>query len=312
MTKSINDIDIIGIDHGFKNMKTVHHLFPTALSRLSAKPDEHDGILEYNGNVYSIYGDTISAIDNHDKSTSTEFYILTLVSLAKELKARGKRNSKVRIATGLPQKWYLTQKEEFKKSLFRTKEIHFHFEGEHYHVSLESVNVYTQGFAAYMTKMNEINIASDYFVIVDIGGETFDVIPVLKNKIVQSECKIDTKATIWLMNEIAEKIEAETYESINQNTLLNLLLKSGKDVPAGNKYEEIIKKETIEYSKYVFKRLKEFKINLDLTPIVFVGGGGSLIEKYGTYNKDITYFISDLRANAKGYELIESVMARKR
>lgn len=307
-----NEVEIIGVDHGYKNMKTANYLMPTAISRLSNKPDELEGILEFEDEIYTVHGDRLSSVDTHNKSESKEFYLLTLVCIAKELKHRGVRNADVRLATGLPQRWHLAQKDDFKKFLMQNQNISFRYEGVGYHVTLLNVNVYTQGFAAYITKMAELNLKKYAdFVLVDIGGETIDIVPVQDGVIKQTECRIDTRASIWLLREIAAAIEAELYESVSEHVLLNMLLSSGRDIPAHNQYEAIIKNEMEKYSNYVFTKLKEFKINLDLVPIVFIGGGGCLIEKYGDYNKAMTYFITDLRANAQGYELIENTISRR-
>lgn len=49
---------IIGIDYGYKNMKSANAMFATRLSRLDSKPDEMqmDGVVEYEGVYYTIYG----------------------------------------------------------------------------------------------------------------------------------------------------------------------------------------------------------------------------------------------------------------
>lgn len=302
--KHDTEVEIIGVDHGYKNMKTSQHFFRSAIMELPDLPEDMEGILEYKDRIFTIYGIPLASTEFYDKSDSEEFYLLTLVCMAKELKSRGKRTAHVRIAAGLPQKWYLSQKNRFAKSLGRNKELHFTFEGIPYHAYIDHVSVWPQEFAAYMAQ-KELCSQSSYFVIVDIGGETFDVIPIRNRRIVQDECRIDTRATIWLMNEISESIEADLYESINENVLLDLMLSGKKDGAVKNRYEEIIRKKVTDYSGYVFTRLKEMKINLELTPIVFAGGGGILLQQYGTYREDQTHFITDIRANAKGYELID-------
>lgn len=302
--KHDTETEIIGIDHGYKNMKTARHFFRTAILELPELPEDLEGILEYKGRIYTIYGRPLASAQFHDKSDSEEFYLLTLICLARELKSRGKRTSHIRIAAGLPQKWYLSQKNKFAQSLGRNKELHFVYEGIQYHTYIDHVSVWPQGFAAYMSQQ-ELCSLNSYFVIVDIGGETLDVIPIRNRKMIQEECRIDTRATIWLMNEISEAVEAELYESMNESILLDMMLSGKKDGAVRNRYEEIIRKKVTDYCEYVFTRLKEMKINLELTPIVFVGGGAKLLQQYGTYREEQTYFIEDIRANAKGYELID-------
>lgn len=56
---------IIGIDHGYKNMKSANAMFATRLSRLDSKPDEMqmDGVVEYERVYYTIYGSPLVAVN---------------------------------------------------------------------------------------------------------------------------------------------------------------------------------------------------------------------------------------------------------
>ena len=55
--------------------------------------------------------------------------------------------------------------------------------------------------------------------------------------------------------------------------------------------------------------LKKYRINTDLIPIVFIGGGSAVIKNFGTYDKNMTDFILDLKANAIGYENIYKLLS---
>ena len=79
-TENIKHLEKIGIDHGFRNMKTRNCIFDTALSKLPTAPDDLEGILEYNGEYYTIYGRRITSVDTHNKADSREFYLLTLAA----------------------------------------------------------------------------------------------------------------------------------------------------------------------------------------------------------------------------------------
>lgn len=97
-------LEKIGIDHGFRNMKTRNCVFDTALSKLPQKPDDLEGVLEYNNDYYCIYGRRITSVDTHNKADSDEFYLLTLAAIAKELKARKTHIARIYLSVGLPQK----------------------------------------------------------------------------------------------------------------------------------------------------------------------------------------------------------------
>lgn len=66
----------------------------------------------------------------------------------------------------------------------------------------------------------------------------------------------------------------------------------------------IAQKELIKYTDKIKTSFAEYGYNIDLTPVVYVGGGASIIKNFGTYVEENTEFITDLCANAKGYEII--------
>lgn len=303
-------VEIIGVDHGYRNMKTTNFVFPTAITKLETRPDDYTGVLQVGDNYYSIDGGKrLISVDNHNKIQTQDFYLLTLVCVAKELRSRGKIGSKVRIAAGLPQKWHQQQKNSFKSYLLQNDKVEFVYENIRYNVEFVGAGIYTQGYAAAAMKL--ASSKGSYNVIVDIGGETMDITPVLNGRPVEEECRIDTRACIWLINSIKERIESELMEVVHEQFIVEFIDRADRDTEPQNKYEEVMKKCVMEFCDMAFTRLREFKINVDLTPLIFVGGGAGLIHRFGTYNERTTDFILDICANAKGYERIDKALASR-
>jgi len=48
-----------------------------------------------------------------------------------------------------------------------------------------------------------------------------------------------------------------------------------------------------------------------VTPIVFVGGGASVMKKFGTQKGANIQYIEDICANAKGYEILAEKKLRR-
>lgn len=310
VNNNLNDI-VVGIDHGFKNMKTAHCCFPTALSSLSVLPDNLKGVLQFNGNIYKENGEKLNYVDNTDKTKNNDFYLLTLFSLAKELRERGLTSANVTLATGLPQRWYERQKKDFHNYLSKYKEINFKYEGTAYHLYLNGVNVYTQGYAAFMTSSKIMDYISKEVCVVDIGGGTVDYIRVINGSIATAGpegSKIDTRASLWLINQIQEQVETELCTTIPESTIINYMQTGSKEQKAQNQYEEIMQREFKNYSDMIFTKLKEYRINVDLIPVIFIGGGATIIQNFGTYNST-TDFITDIKANAIGYEKIMNLLS---
>ena len=74
------------------------------------------------------------------------------------------------------------------------------------------------------------------------------------------------------------------------------------DLP--DKYQEIIKKEIRSYCQKIYHNLRELGYNMDLTQIIFVGGGAGVMKRFGGLEQKNIQYIEDVKANAKGYEML--------
>ncbi len=301
---------MIGVDHGYKNVKTINFVFPTKLSQLKTVPDDKKGVLQISGNIYTENGEDVNYIDSSNKVSNDNFYMLTLIAIAKELKCRGLDGARINIAIGLPQRWFEAQKNSFKKYIMKHSEVHFIYEGIKYYIYFENCKVFTQGYAAFLTLEKLEEYLERTVVVCDIGGGTVDIIPVNKGEIDHANSKIDQRGAIWLVNSIQEAAETQLYESVPEDFIINCMInKNAKETPQ-NKYEKLVQSKLINYCEMIFNRLKEFRINVNITPVIFVGGGASIIKNFGSYNLATTEFITDIKANVKGYEMIYDLLSK--
>ena len=98
--KNFNNTKIIGIDHGYGNMKTANFCFPTGIIAYDSEPLFTADMLVYDGKYYLIGEGHKEFVP--DKIKDEDYYILTLAAVAKELKAEGITEADVHIAAGLP------------------------------------------------------------------------------------------------------------------------------------------------------------------------------------------------------------------
>ena len=104
MTTNTNDnIIVIGIDHGFGNIKTANTVFKTGVTSYDKEPIFRNNLLIYNGRFYQI-GEEHKEF-TADKIQDEDYYILTLAAIARELHIRGLTTARVHIAAGLPLTW---------------------------------------------------------------------------------------------------------------------------------------------------------------------------------------------------------------
>ena len=123
MMKTIHNTKIIGIDHGYGNMKTANCCFPTGVLKSETEPVFTGDLLVWDGHYYSIgVGHKEFA---PDKIKDEDYYVLTLAAIAKELKAENLTEAHIAIAAGLPLTWTSGQKADFRAYLMKNAEVEF-------------------------------------------------------------------------------------------------------------------------------------------------------------------------------------------
>ena len=106
-----NNTIILGIDHGYGNIKSAHTCFPTGVTTYEKEPTFHNDLLIYDGHFYTI-GEGHKEF-TADKMMDGDYYVLTLAAIAKELSLRRLTAAKVYLAVGLPPEHYGMLREKF-------------------------------------------------------------------------------------------------------------------------------------------------------------------------------------------------------
>ena len=81
--KTIHNTKIIGIDHGYGNMKTANFCFPTGITAYDREPLFTADMLACGGRYY-LTGEGHKEFAP-DKIKDEDYYVLTLAAIAKEL-----------------------------------------------------------------------------------------------------------------------------------------------------------------------------------------------------------------------------------
>ena len=89
--RELNSIKIIGVDAGYGNIKTANTVTPTGITACDTQPIFNGNILEYEGKYYRIGEGHKEFIS--DKVEDDDFYLLTLMAIAKELNTCGIRQA---------------------------------------------------------------------------------------------------------------------------------------------------------------------------------------------------------------------------
>ncbi len=169
--KKINQMYVIGIDHGYGNMKTANCCFPTGVMKSETEPIFTTSLLKWNEMYYSI--GVGHKEFTADKFNDEDYYVLTLAAIARELSRERITTADVFIAAGLPLTWVSKQREEFKKYLLQNERIKFNFKNVDYDIRIVGAEIYPQGFAAVANNLNEF---SGVNMLCDIGNGTMNVV----------------------------------------------------------------------------------------------------------------------------------------
>lgn len=302
----IENREIIGIDHGNRNIKTAGGaVFSASVQLIGTRPDSLENVLEYQDHAYFI-GSGVPAMERVDKTENEDYYILTLAALAMELKSRKLTSANVRMGTALPPRRFQSQKDGFRKYLSRTKELHFRFEGIHYHVTLENVYVFMQGHVVIHTLLEEI---PGFCLLVDIGGGTVDLVGFVDG-MPDGNYAISDKAALYCISRVNEETIAKFGAGVPPYIVEAFMRNGGYECP--EKYQTEITRCLKAYSTDIYEFIQANNYNLDLTNIIFMGGGASIIQHFGNNDGRRVQFVSDVCANARGCEAAVGSIMRAR
>ena len=101
--KHYNDFLIVGIDHGYGNIKTANTVTPTGITKLDAAPTFTKNTLFFEGSYYQIGEGHKEYLA--DKWQDEDNYLFTLMGIARELNRESITSAKVYLAVGLPITW---------------------------------------------------------------------------------------------------------------------------------------------------------------------------------------------------------------
>ena len=276
--KTIGTTKIIGVDHGYGNMKTANHCFPTGIDAYDSEPLFTRDMLVCDGRYYLIGEGHKEFVG--EKSQDEDFYLLTLAAVAMELHDEGLTEADVFLAAGLPLTWTANQKEAFAAYLSRNKEVRFVWKKVAYHIRIVGVRIYPQGFAAIAEKaaaMEGVNM------VADIGNGTMNV-----EKFGTHQCTLAVR----------EAFLRQTQREIDDYTI-NRVLRTGKANIASADLK-IIRGVAAAYVQDIFRRLREHGYDESTMTLYITGGGGCLVKNFYRFNANRVIFVDDICAAAKG------------
>ena len=303
---------LLSIDHGNKQVKTTHPLCKPFTSGLrgSVSPPFGSEVIQYGGKYYALVDERIPY--RRDKTEDNRFFVLTLFAIAREIEARGAYTSAtipVQLAVGLPPAHYGAQYQRFESYFLGRGKVSFSFNQKPFSIEITKTLCFPQAYAAAVTMFQSLGSVPKVLVV-DIGGFTADYLYIKQGKAQMGACDSLENGVIVLYNRIRSKVNAD-FDVLLEESDIDAILKGQES--STPEIARLVETETAAFVSDLFSALRERMIDLRSGQVVFLGGGSILlrrhIEQSGKVGRPL--FIEDIRANAKGYELLYSVSASR-
>ena len=301
--KKLNNKIIIGIDHGYGNVKTANHCFKTGIIGYDNEPLFTKNMLVYDGRYYLIGEGHKEFLA--EKMQDTDYYCLTLAAIAEELSDRSVTSADVIIAAGLPLTWTSGQKAEFKEYLLQKEKVSFNFRKVDYEINIIDVKIFPQGYSAIAPYASTLKGLS---MVADIGNGTMNTLYLVDGRPQSGKMFTEKFGTYQCTLAVREEFMRITRRELNDYIIDEVLCKGTANIPDDDL--KIITATATVYVEDIFRRLREHGYDENTMKLIVTGGGGCLIKHFGKVNPKRVEFIDDICAAAKGYEYIAEAMLK--
>ena len=302
--KTMNGVHIIGVDHGYGNIKTANCCFPTGIESSDTEPTFKQDLLIYEGRYYQIgIGHKEYAAE---KIMDQDYYVLTLAAIARELGRENITEASVYLAVGLPLSWVGKQKQTFKEYLLQNREVCFTYRNREYRIRIVGAEVFPQGFAAIAPSLQEF---TGSHMLCDIGNGTMNILRILNRKPDPKQMFTEKYGVHQCILALREALLREHNAQPDEALLHSFLQNGTAGLEEG--LEQTMTQVAKGYAAKVFRKLREHGYDPRLMKLYVVGGGGCLLKNFCHIDENRVTINSDICATAKGYEYMAAVQIRK-
>lgn len=323
----------MGLDIGNYDTKTQNCTIPSGFVAMHSLPYGTDNYLLLDG-VYYISDEQRFAYEK-DKTQSENAFVLSLLAISAEIVKEAEKINKrkeeaalkdpskaskvigiqeeisqlkeINLGVGLPPTHVATLEKKTREYYEKRLKggISYIYNGYTISFALKNIKCYPQDFAAVITykPKDRENSAVSYpsFYAIDVGGWTVDIVTIINRKPAMSKCDSKPLGILAMYEKMIKDVELKTGKRLSQ-TDLEYVLKGEKTLLKEDVIKEIQACEK-EWYENIMRALKQFGLELDMYPVIFIGGGSQLFKKYIKADKSLAKyeFIPSSRANASGY-----------
>lgn len=293
------NILLCAIDHGFSTIKTPHFIFDNGVEEIGTEATLEANTMECKDTFYKIGEGRLPMKDT--KIEDEDYLLLTYAAVAKEIEFYGLSSEdgvRVVVAAGLPFTRFGEEKLSFSNYLKRGV-VTFVYEGKTYFIEIEEVLLYPQCYAAVANILGKL---APNQLIVDIGSKTIDIIHNKNYVPVERECITIPEALINCMANVNKAVFRRKNRYLDESDIQDVMMTGTSNLP--KEITEIVQDQLCIFAENVEAQLKENGFDPELTPIVYVGGGATVMKLFGRIRGTNICYQEDVKANAIGYEYL--------
>ena len=286
----------VGVDNGNGNTKCdTGFVMPSGVKQLVSKPAIERKVLTWNGKYYAV---GIPKMEIHrSRISNNDILASTMACIAEKFNYLGITAGDVRLGVGLPLTLIGKEKKDFHDYFMKHQRLNFRYEGVNYNAYIVSVDVFPQGYAAVVNRLDTFNKAT---VVVDIGSWTIDILPITEGQPDVSRCKSLSLGTLTAISEINENLRQKYGEEAEETIIKDVMINRSSNIDPS--YLALIQNGFYEYVDKVMNTLITLKFNSTLTDFVFLGGGATVIKNFSRNLGTNITILDDICINARGYE----------
>lgn len=302
--KRYKDFLIVCIDHGYGNIKTANTVTPTGITKLDAARTFTKNTLYYEGSYYLIGEGHKEYLT--DKWEDNDNYLFTLMGIARELNREGITSADVHLAVGLPLTWVNRQREDFRRYMLQRERVEFKYEDKLYSVRIVGCSVFPQGYADVVPNLKDMIGLN---MLADIGNGTVNIMKINNRKPITTQSYTEKMGVNQCVKAASNAMMNKLSVTVDETIIQNMIRFGRADIDSG--YADVLRQAISEYADSIFALLRKYEYDPKMMRLYITGGGGKLIENFGTYEKDHVTIIGDICASAKGYEDFALVQLKK-
>lgn len=288
----------LGIDAGnFMTKSSTGFSYQSGMIECVSDPVTSENGIEYDNRFYSI-GETRDAMET-EKTESENMFLQMLPAIGQAIECRKlKSDQDLELGVGTPLKRFGIESEKYKK-YFSGRTFDFKWNGKPYHIAIKRVEVYPQGYAAYLANYKDFSKYPELNVI-DIGGGTVDAFMISGGMPITSSFVSMNRGVIILINRCRDDLEPDGI-SISENQICQSVQELDNQHLMAEQISKICRIQRDNYIRDLLYRLRERGFDFSV-PTVFIGGGAMLLNKFWEKYKINTVGSLDANANARAYE----------